>query len=391
MTLRWRWRGARNVVVDVCCVGIALIIAVAIAGEAEGTGQVTGRALFWALVPAVVGSVMLWWRRRYPVRVAIALAPLAMVTDMVAGALLIIVFTLAEYCRWRVTAAFTVTYIAAQVPYLLARPEPDQSPLVISTVHAFLLTMVALLGTLVRARRDAVAAVRDRAARAKAQAELRTEQIRAVERARIAREMHDVLAHRISLVSLHAGALEIRADLPAADVSKLAGTIRVTAHEALDDLREILGVLRGGGLAVDGAPMGLRPQPDLNDLAALVAECREAGAQVTVTDDRPDRAMSTSASRTAYRVVQEGLTNARKHAAGIEVRVRLAGTPDDELYVELCNRLADRATAIPGAGAGLVGLAERVVLAGGRSRHGVRPDQSGALLFRLEVWLPWQK
>ncbi|MEU8285252.1 histidine kinase [Micromonospora sp. NPDC048905] len=377
-------------VADVCCVSAALVIAVALAGEAEGTGQITGRALFWALVPGVIGSIMLWWRRRYPVRVALALAPLVMLTDMVGGALLITVFTLAEYRRWPVTAAFMATYLVAHIPYLLVRPDPHQSALTTSTVNAFLLVMAAMLGTVVRGRRDAAAAVRDRAQRAKAQAELRTEQIKAVERARIAREMHDVLAHRISLVSLHAGALEIRADLPAADVSKLAGTIRFTAHEALDDLREILGVLRGGGLAVDGGPVGLRPQPDLGDLDALVAECREAGAEIAVTDERPDRPISASMSRTAYRVVQEGLTNARKHATGIEVHLRLAGTPKDELHVEMCNRLTGGATVIPGAGTGLVGLAERVGLAGGRSRHGIQQDPAGRLSFRLEVWLPWQ-
>ncbi|PZF98664.1 sensor histidine kinase [Micromonospora endophytica] len=390
MTFEPRRRRAREIAADVCCVSAALVIAVALAGEAEDIGQVTGRALFWALVPGVIGSTMLWWRRRYPVRVALALAPLVMLTDMVVGSLLIIMFTLAEYRRWGVTAAFMATYLVAHIPYLLVRPDPHQSALAISTFHAFLLMMAAMLGTVVRARRDAAAAVRDRALRAKAQAELRTEQIRAVERVRIAREMHDVLAHRISLVSLHAGALEIRADLPAADVSKLAGTIRVTAHQALDDLREILGVLRGGGLTVDGGPVGLRPQPDLGDLDTLVAECREAGAKIAVTDERPDRAMSASMSRTAYRVVQEGLTNARKHAAGIEVHLHLTRTPKDELHVELCNRLADGATIIPGAGTGLVGLAERVGLAGGRSHHGIRQNPAGGLSFCLEVWLPWQ-
>jgi len=387
-------RTTREAFVDVCCVAVAVIAAVAIAGEAEDIGQVTGRALFWTLVPGIVGSFALWWRRRYPVRVALALVPLVMLTDMVAGALLITVFTLAEYRRWTVTTAFVATYVLAHVPYLLVRPDADLSVLTICTINAVLLTMAAMLGTIVRARRDVVAATRARAARAKAEAELRTEQVRALERARIAREMHDVLAHRISLVSLHAGALEIRSDLSEADVSRLAGTIRVTAHQALEDLREILGVLRGGAPADDdapdgGGPAGLRPQPDLADLDAVVAECRDAGADVTVTDERPGLAVPASVGRAAYRVVQEGLTNARKHAAGLEVHVRLARTLEGELYLRLCNRLAERATVIPGAGTGLVGLAERVSLAGGRSAYGVRRDPAGALSFRLEVWLPW--
>ena len=103
---------------------------------------------------------------------------------------------------------------------------------------------VVTWGMFVRARRQLVLTLRDRAERAEAEQHLRVDQARQQERARIAREMHDVLAHRISLLSLHAGALEFRPDAPPEEVARAAGVIRSSAHEALNDLREVIGVLR---------------------------------------------------------------------------------------------------------------------------------------------------
>ena len=124
--------------------------------------------------------------------------------------------------------------------------------------------------------------------------------------------MHDVLAHRISQVSMHAGALAFREDLTPEEVRASASVIREKAHEALTDLRGVLGVLRGA----DGEP-ALAPQPTYADLAELVAEARESGLNVEFHDrvsapsEVPD-----AAGRTLYRIVQEGITNARKHAPG---------------------------------------------------------------------------
>nr|BFE88647.1 hypothetical protein GCM10020093_112480 [Planobispora longispora] len=139
-----------------------------------------------------------------------------------------------------------------------------------------ILLVVTIWGMLVRARRQLVVSLRERAERAEAEAELRVEGARRLERERIAREMHDVLAHRLSLLSVHAGALEYRPDMPTDDVAKAAGVIRSGAHQALQDLREVIGVLRLGG--EETAPD--RPQPTLSDLSALVEESREAGMDV---------------------------------------------------------------------------------------------------------------
>jgi signal transduction histidine kinase len=194
-----------------------------------------------------------------------------------------------------------------------------------------------------------------------------------------------VLAHRISLLSMHAGALEFRPDAPPAEIERAAGVVRASAHQALEDLREVIGVLRQD--EADGGPE--RPQPALVNLPGLLDESREAGMHVSSEYRVEDlTTVPESVGRNAYRIVQEGLTNARKHAHGAAVAVTLDGAAGDGLTVEVRNRLplADHEPAqIPGTGTGLIGLAERASLAGGRLEHGRTPDGD----FRLRAWLPW--
>jgi len=210
--------------------------------------------------------------------------------------------------------------------------------------------------------------------------------------------MHDVLAHRISLVSMHAGALEYRGDASREEVATAAGVIRENAHQALVDLREVIGVLRGGGNGTDSADgtSTSRPQPTLVELDDLLQQTRAAGVSVRAEVDLAPDPLPVTTGRTAYRILQEGLTNARKHGRGAAVTVCVRGTPEDGLSLEVRNSLrpgappapsgplpADRAV-VPGSGVGLVGLAERTRLAGGSWQHGVVDD-----VFRLHVWLPW--
>ena len=193
--------------------------------------------------------------------------------------------------------------------------------------------------------------------------------------------MHDVLAHRLSLLSVHAGALEFRPDAPAEEVAEAAGVIRESARAALDELRGVIGVLREDG----GESLTQPPQPTLADLAALVEESRAAGMRITARIELGDAAPPAAVGRTAYRIAQEGLTNARKHAPGAAVTLTVHA-PDGDLQVEV-RSLAPVAVAagspLPGAGTGLIGLAERVTLAGGELEHGVDPDGAFVLRARL--------
>jgi signal transduction histidine kinase len=192
----------------------------------------------------------------------------------------------------------------------------------------------------------------------------------------VAREMHDVLGHRLSLLSVHAGALEYRPDAPAEDVARAARVIRESAHQALQDLREVIGVLR--------APVGELPQPTVADIPELVAESRRAGMDVELRNDVAGAPPDTI-GRTAYRVAQEALTNAHRHAPGAPVTVAVGGSAGSGLTVEVENGAPDRARPAGAPGQGLTGLAERVGLAGGRLEHGPT-DAAG---WRVRAWLPW--
>jgi signal transduction histidine kinase len=375
----------RDRAADLAWAAAAGLVALVAVGEGEENGRLTGEAAFWALLLGGVGCLMLFRRRRHPVGVAVLLAALATVTDAVGGAVLVAVGTVAANRRWRTTLAVTGLHALAAVPYSVTRPDPDLSVAGENLLTLTLLAAAVAFGRSARSRQELVDSLRERATRAEAEAAARAERLRAAERERIAREMHDALAHRISLVSLHAGVLEIRRDLSPEEVARAAGTIRGAAHRALEDLREILGVLRADD---PGTP--LRPPPGLADLTDLVAECRAAGTPVDVDDRLPTAAAPPAVARTAYRVVQEGLTNARKHAPGAHVELHLSRTAGGELHVRLRNPIGGAAApAVPGARSGLIGLAERVGLTGGRLEHGARREPDGRVAFHLAAWLPW--
>ena len=324
----------------------------------------------------------LWVRRRWPVAVAAALTVLSLVEPVAAGAMLIALFSLAVHRPFRPVAS------SARSPW----PPPPHSrccaltrPLLLaSTIIGVLLVLLVLSwGMVVRSRRQLVVTLRERARRAEAEAALRAEQAQRLAREAIAREMHDVLAHRLTLLSVHAGALEFRPDAPPAEVARAAGVIRDSAHEALQDLREIIGVLRGPGDSDEGN----RPQPTLVTLDALIDESRSAGMEVTLSHRVADPAGAPAATgRTVYRIAQEALTNARKHAPGAPVDVTVAGGPGDGLTIEVGNPApAEPFEPVPGSGQGLIGLTERAGLAGGSLDHGPRPDGG----FTVKARLPW--
>ncbi|MFF9350130.1 sensor histidine kinase [Streptomyces sp. NPDC014734] len=337
------------------------------------------------LADGLVGAAAcctLWVRRRWPVGVALGLTLVSVVEPTSAGALLVSLFSLAVHRPFRPVAAVLVLNLAlAPVqPYL--RPDPNSSLVESVVIGVLLCLLVVGWGMFVRSRRQLVVTLHERARRAESEAALRAEQAQRLAREAIAREMHDVLAHRLTLLSVHAGALEFRPDAPTAEVARAAGVIRDSAHEALQDLREIIGVLRS-----PGESDGDRPQPTLATLDSLISESREAGMKVTLDSRVTDRAGAPAATgRTVYRIAQEALTNARKHAPGTEVVVTVRGGPGDGLTVEVRNPApAEPFQRVPGSGQGLIGLTERATLAGGRLDHG--PDPDGG--FRVRAWLPW--
>jgi hypothetical protein len=197
------------------------------------------------------------------------------VSELVGGAALVALFTVAVRRPPRVTAVLFVLGVVATAVFAWVRPEAGKTVVALGFGFAVQCAVVGW-GTVVRHRRELVLSLRERAARAEAEAALRAERAQLQAREAIAREMHDVLGHRLSLLSVHAGALEYRQDAPAEDVARSAAVIRESAHQALQDLRGVIGVLR--------APVRELPQPTFADLAAMVAESARAGMPVVLRD-----------------------------------------------------------------------------------------------------------
>jgi signal transduction histidine kinase len=339
----------------------------------------TGHIVYDLTTGLVAAAALLLLSRRYPIGLAIVLIPIGVSSATALGTALLSLFPLAVQRPWRpvvaVAGAMCATVSAA---FALGRDDRQQTLPGIVFVLLFG-TILVVFGMLIRSRRMLVDSLRERARQAEEGQRMRIEEARHLERERLAREMHDVLAHRISLLAVHAGALEYALENAATDRAKAAaGIIRQSAYEAMEELREVIGMLR--------PPEAARPQPTLGDLPRLLEEVREAGARIEL-DDRVGEpaAVPERIGRHAYRIIQEGLTNARKHAPDARVRIALGGRAGDELTVEVRNPVAVGAPArLPGSGAGLIGLTERVALVGGELEHGVVDGD-----FRLLARLPW--
>lgn len=369
------------------------VIAIGLLAWSSTKGEmapIDGALLTWFRIGdpllGVVCMLLTLLRRRYPVAIA-AIVTVASTASVTAnGAAALVLCSLATRRRYAETAALAIVSIGTGLltDSVIYPKESDLQPYWIgpAVLTAAIATIIAI-GFAVGARRDLVWSLRSRAETAEREQHARAAEARLLERNRIAREMHDVLAHRISVVAMHAGALGFRTDLTREQTAATAKTIAENAHLALQELREVLGVLRTGNDSLTATPEP--PQPTLADLARLVDEARSAGMDVSITDTTTDDLPATSA-RTAYRIAQEGLTNARKHSPGAAVRVRIDGGPGQELIVDVGNSAPRQpGLALPSSGYGLLGLAERAELVGGTLAYG--PDPTGG--FRLRAVLPW--
>ncbi len=361
----------------------ALILSVTVddAANRMTSERVTIDVAFGAL-----SCLSLWWRRRWPFGVALVCVLLGAFSTSGTVAELLALSSLAVHRHVRPALLVAALFVPSAVVCSIWLGRTNTWSVMLPT--AALAAAATAWGMFIRARRQLLSTLRDRAQRAEADQLVRAESARLAERTRIAREMHDVLAHRISLVALHAGALEVALDLPPAQVRESAALLRLTAHQALEELRDVIGVLREEPGQERAATV---PQPTLADIPRLVEETRRAGAKVDFEMEvEVDDAAGAPGplGRDAYRIVQEALTNIGKHARGTHARVRVAGAPNRGLHVSVRNPSALGAHArppLPGSGTGLLGLQERVTLANGVLVHG--PDASGD--FVVEADLPW--
>jgi len=363
------------------------------------------RSFFWLdLVVGVAAFGLYLLRRRWPFRIALLLAAAGSVSAFACGPALLAAVSFATRGEiGRIVLVGVVGVLAGQA-YSFTQPGAADPAIVISNegtaAHAagervsteqawwnlagsvFLNGFTLGWGLYTGSRRELVRSLRERARAAEAERDLRIEAARSQERSAIAREMHDVLAHRISRVSMRAGAMTYREDLPAETLREEATVIREDADAALAELRDVLGVLR----QPEDGPSPIRPQPTYADVDRLVDEASQVGMSVELKDlIGAEAGVPEAAGRTIYRIIQEGLTNARKHAPTERVHVELAGSPETGIEVTVINQLAlDPAPAALGVGFGLIGLAERAALRGGRLEHR-RQDSA----FVLHAWIPW--
>ena len=377
-------RTARDWIVDVLgfLVAVAFGVLIVLQGLHDSVHPLTGSQLGIDILCGAICCLSLWWRHRWPLGVALVCVLLG-------------VFLGVRDHRWdpravlpgrapqRPAGALRRRAVGSTVHRLRDLQRTDRrtggaapGPRDGARGHS--------LGMFVRARRQLLHTLRERALRAEADQLLQADNARTAERTRIAREMHDVLAHRISLIALHAGGLEVRPDLPTEKVRETAVLLRSTARQALEELRDVIGVLREEP-GHDVAPEA--PQPTLADIPRLVEETRQTGAKIDF-EMRVDRADTApiALGRDAYRIVQESLTNIGKHARGTAGRVQVRGAAGSGLHVSVRNPLPVHAHAgptLPGSGAGLLGLQERVTLAGGTLVHG--PDGSGDFVVDAEL------
>jgi signal transduction histidine kinase len=357
-------------------VGIAaglLVWALLEALFADGPGSLPARVLL-----AVGYTVPLVVRRRWPIPVMLTIVGLAIVRGAVwdvpeEGAmpfpsLLVATFSAALYARprWLAVAAAPLPMLAFFLGNFVGSPTAADVAIV-----TFITLGAWSGGWLVRRRAAQLAAAQA------AGPELAREAV-AAERARLARELHDVVAHSVTIISLQAGAAEAVLDVDPGQAREHLEAVRRTAHEALVEMRRLVGVLR------EAVPV-YEPQGGLDRLTDLVTELRAAGLPVELSEEGPRVALPPGVDLSAFRIVQESLTNVRRHAgtAATSVRVRYC---DDAVELEVANARGSGEGALgAGSGHGLIGMRERARLYGGTLHAGEEPGGGFAVRARLPL------
>ncbi|MGX1132233.1 signal transduction histidine kinase [Streptomyces glaucescens] len=375
----------------VILLGISLV-----GGQVEQENRGTDLPILW--VPVVVLlSLVVALRRRMPEKmlllaagVGVAQLVLDVATTPANFAMLVIVFTVAATgARWASRFALIAALVAAPLAQL-RWPSPDSGTAghvvgAVFTTVPFVLAWV--LGDSIRTRRAYFAQLEERAARLEKEREAQAKVAVAAERARIARELHDVVAHNVSVMVVQADGAAYVLDAAPDQAKKALETISSTGRQALAEMRRLLGVLRTGEHQEGGEYV---PQPDVEQIEDLVEQCRVSGLPVDFKVEGTPRPLPSGVELTAYRIVQEALTNTRKHGgpnAGASVRLVYfddglgllveddgKGAPH-ELYEE---------GGADGQGHGLIGMRERVGMVGGTLDAGPRPGGG----FRISALLP---
>jgi signal transduction histidine kinase len=333
-----------------------------------------------ALLVFAVASAALYWRRRAPLAVlAVALAAWATTIGSdyadLGGVAIVALYSAGRYAT---DARRAHLGVGAAIALIVLDNLTDPDPWGEAVLGAAVMFVAWYVGRRVRLREE-------RAAQLRREQAAEAHRIVIEERARIARELHDVVAHRVSLMTVQAGAAKAVAAEDPEGALRAMGAVEEAGRQALDELRHLLGVLRP-----DADPGGLGPQPGLADLPRLVEQTRGAGLEVSLASDGVAAQLPARVDLFAYRIVQEALTNVLKHAGpGARTEVRL-GTDRRGIVIEVLDD-GRGAAVLPapgpgGAGArghGIVGMRERALLLGGTLEAGSRPGGGFTVVAHL--------
>jgi signal transduction histidine kinase len=391
MSVARRWMSDAARLVDLFVVGVVALLSLADVASTANTTEDWQRpvdALAYVLV--IAGSVSLYWRRRAPI-VMLAFVTAVLVTMYLReyGAFLSVLGLPALYavaCHeehrrrgwWAIGISSTCLVVAACVS-VLDRPEGFDFITLVSMV-GFLAGAVAA-GVIIRNRERIFVDTERRAAQAEADRLAEAERAVVRERSRIAREMHDVVAHSMSVIAVQAAAGREVVHSNPDKAAEVFERIETVGREALAELRRMLGVLRETG----DEETALTPQPGIADIAAAVEQSSKSGVTTTLVVDDRQRPLAPGVELAAYRIVQEALTNVRKHAgAAASATVHITYEPQ-ALVIEVSDDGRGAVTSLShsGGGHGLIGMRERVEIYGGELTSGPRPG--GGFVVRAEL------
>jgi signal transduction histidine kinase len=355
----WTWLHRRPWLVDLSIVGLLLALGI-------GAAVRTGHSEATAVALSVAEALPLLVRRRFPVAVvalvtAVALAMIAAGVWVDPLQLGVALYTLTSVREQR---AQRVVGIAAIVAVAIAVLTAGRLEFGAGAARVVFLIAAALLGDSIGSRRAYVREIEEKAERLERERESEARRAAAEEQARIARELHDIVAHALSVIIVQAGAADDAFEADPARAREPIRAIDSAARAALADLRRVLGILQ------DQAEY--EPQPGLDQLDRLVDQVRATGLRVSLEIEGSPRPLSAAVELSAFRIVQEALTNSLKHAAAEQVRVRIRY--GDRLELEIRDDGVGQENAAGGAaGNGLIGMRERVALLGGALAAGATP------------------
>jgi len=380
--VRW-WRGVPPIVADAALAAVVLAVTL-IEVSLNDDESLGGHDRAFSIILLVAMSVVIVFRRRYPVAVwlasgaLIAIYGVASFPDPVLPyGPLIAVYTVAAYTNWRTSAIAGIVTAAVIAGSMIVDPHDD----LVDWLIAFLSTTTAwLVGNNVRVYRAYTRELEAKAERLDRDRRAEAERAVAEERLRLARELHDVAAHHVSVIALHAEAGQALLPRDPERANQSLAVIGEVARTTLTELRQVVGVLRDDGAAP------LAPQPGLEQLPMLVDEVERAGLPVALQVSGTPGSISRTLDTSAYRIVQEALTNVLRHAGPATAQVRIRYEPD-AVAVEVLDDGVGPANGegpvLPDGGHGLEGMRERVAMLGGTLTAGARSDRGFAVAARL--------